>query len=158
MNANLLVLSPLDSSFQADSFSSGEQVIDRQLRDYLAFPPNPELIDVTVAAYPADDEVQGYMALRLALRLNYGQLPKALGIPFDQKMEPALEVAFLGVTQAWRGKGLGRRLLGTAWALGKEAGFRILTLSALNDRLIQYYTSLGFVRVGYSMRMIARIQ
>ena len=97
------------------------------------------------------------MALRLASHLDYRDVPKTLKLPFLGSEEPVLEIAFIGITRALRGMKEGLVMVQEAFILAKEAGYRLLSITAVNDTLVTLYTSYGFMRVGHSMRLLAMV-
>jgi GNAT superfamily N-acetyltransferase len=77
-------------------------------------------------------------------------------LPHPGAMARPIRTAELGIAvlEAWRGRGLGHRLIGhlEAWAADRGVERMILEVSAANDGAIRLYHELGYTDSGREMR------
>ena len=83
-----------------------------------------------------------------ALVLFEGETP--VGCIFCDPRRDCLYVGKLAVSQAWRGKGLGKQLIGEAAALARQLGYRELELQTRVELTAnhRFFEALGFIKTG----------
>lgn len=155
---NNLSFATFSKDFDIKSFQSGEEMIDRFLRQGLALQQTKRnQTRVTVTTEPGTNRVIGYFAIN-AHAVHKQELPKAF---FEQspetaiKDQPPLGAIFLsrfGVSADYQGKGIGRELLRHALdeclSLSDRLGVFCIVLDALNTKAAQMYERRGFVQRG----------
>ena len=83
-----------------------------------------------------------------ALVLFEGETP--VGCIFCDPRRDCLYVGKLAVSQAWRGKGLGKQLIGEAAALARQLGYGELELQTRVELTAnhRFFEALGFIKTG----------
>ncbi|NIP16383.1 MAG: GNAT family N-acetyltransferase [Pseudomonadales bacterium] len=120
-----------------------------RITDVRVYRPYPDevpwdLLDDRAAVDPSGDEVQ----IRIA---KLGD--DLVGVYVAEPLDPlTFRIVDLVVAERWRGRGIGRWLLGHAIGLAESRGAREVQVSDPSPR--RFFASIGFVDAGDAMRFL----
>lgn len=88
--------------------------------------------------------------------IHAGQEPVGVMLISPVPERRAAEMVYLGLAPAWRGRGLGARLLRYGRGLAAEAGFRrmVLAVDRENEPAVRLYRSAGFGPTGHRIAQV----
>jgi ribosomal protein S18 acetylase RimI-like enzyme len=128
------------------SFSSGETSVDDWLASK-ALQNQEKRLSVTKVLLDDRQSIVGYYTLATG-QIDFGNLPPELTRRLPRRVLPVAVLAWLGISSAAQGKGLGQRLLAQALRECHEAGqhfpFVAVILDCINDRAKAFYCRYGF--------------
>ena len=108
-----------------------------------------------------DDIIAGHMASgkfypELWFALRCGDEPVGVMLLNVSSKHGAVELAYLGLSTPWRGRGLGRQLLlHGLWAAQRyEADHMVLAVDRINTPAVGLYRSIGFTQTGRKLAML----
>ena len=154
-----LRLSPMPLGFDPGAFDCGESDLTAYLCDGDACRDEAVGFARTYLVYGGDDSI-GYVSVMAdAIRLEAKERPDGV----EYSSAPALKLGRMGLDKSHHGRGIGIWMLdmvvGMARTMGAKAGLRYVTLDALNDGLVAWYSDYGFVRNhGEANRQIALLK
>jgi ribosomal protein S18 acetylase RimI-like enzyme len=106
--------------------------------------------------------IAGYYTLATA-QVDFSDLPAELTRRLPRRTLPVAVLAWLGVSTAWQGQGLGRRLLAHAlrdcFEAGKTFAFIAVILDCLNDAAKAFYRQWDFAELpGHPYRLFLSVK
>ena len=127
-------------------FQCGEQQVDDWLATK-ALQHQDKHLSVTKALLDEAGAVAGYYTLATA-QVDFGDLPVEVTKRLPRRMLPVAVLAWLGVSAARQGQGLGRLLLAQAlrdcYEAGQTFAFVAVILDCLNDSAKSFYEKWDF--------------
>ena len=140
---------PLDESHDVSSFTSGEESLDRWLRQHAFANQLAHSSRTFVLLEPGSHQVWGYYSLTVAT-IQRAEVTKAgrSGMPPAYDI-PAVLLARLTRDEKRRAEGYGELMLADAvlrtLRMAAEAGIRLLAVHALNEKARQWYLAHDFL-------------
>lgn len=114
-----------------------------------------------IGVRPIEDVIEGHRKTGLFhpdfwFVLHHDDEPAAVLLVNEVAQHGAHELVYLGVCPAWRGRGLGKRLLRHALGLTQRAGSArmLLAVDEANKPALRLYRSMGFQSTGRKTAMI----
>jgi GNAT superfamily N-acetyltransferase len=139
---------PLGKDHDRGEFSCGHASLDDFLKKYAGQYARRKLGTTYVAVVPGHKQVLGYYTLAPS-HFEFAHAPAELLKALPRHPVPSLLLARLAVTQAERGKGLGKFLLLDAFArclrVANEVAFRAIEVEAIDDPAAAFYARYGFM-------------
>ena len=147
MNEPRLILEPLGSHHDRESFACGEPALDDYLRRRASQDTRRRVAWVFVAVGDTPDEVAGYYTLSAA-SFEKDELPADIAKRLPHYPVPAVVIGRLAVSRTFQGRGLGETLLLDAIRRVVRAGATIaayaVVVDAKNDAARAFYERYGF--------------
>lgn len=110
---------------------------------------------------PIEDVIEGHRKTGLFhpdfwFALHHGDEPAAALLVNEVSQHGAHELVYLGVSPAWRGRGLGQRLLRHGLGIAQRAGSArmLLAVDEANKPALRMYRAMGFQSTGRKTAMI----
>ena len=130
-------------------FRSGQQRVDEWLATK-ALQHQTKHLSATKVLLDEDASIAGYYTLAPA-QIDFGDLPAEVARRLPHRMLPAAVLAWLGVSAAHQGRGLGGQLLGQAlrdcWEGGKTFPFVLVILDCVDAKAKSFYEKFGFAEL-----------
>jgi ribosomal protein S18 acetylase RimI-like enzyme len=151
-------LSPPAAEAQVLSLEAGFQAVhwsetNRQLFAEAILASYQQTLDcpALVGLRTIDEIIEGHMAAgqfspELWWAVRHGDDPVGVMLLSPLPQRSAMELVYLGLAPAWRGRGLGSRLLGHGLAQAHQRGLTsmLLAVDDLNKPAVRLYQSQGF--------------
>jgi GNAT superfamily N-acetyltransferase len=144
-----LLLEPLRRDYPRRQFRCGEEKVD----DWLAakaFQHQEKHLSVTKVLLDEAGSIAGYYTLATG-QVEFADLPAEVSKRLPRRMLPVAVLAWLGVSTAHQGRGLGRLLLAQAlrdcYEAGKTFAFIAVFLDCINDAAKMFYQQWEFQEV-----------
>jgi GNAT superfamily N-acetyltransferase len=141
-----LRLEPLRRAHPRRQFRCGEASVDQWLATK-AFQHQEKHLSVTKVLLDERDAIAGYYTLATA-QVDFSDLPAEMGRKLPRRLLPVAVLAWLGVSSAQQGRGLGGLLVAQAlrdcWEAGKTFAFVAVVLDCVNDAAKTFYQHWGF--------------
>jgi len=137
-------------------FRCGEAAVDHWFATK-ALQHQEKHCSATKVLLDANDAIVGYYTLATG-QVDFSDLPAELGRKLPRRPLPVAVLAWLGVSSAHHGKGLGGLLVAQAlhdcWEAGKTFAFVAVILDCLNDTAKAFYEHWDFRALpGYPYRL-----
>lgn len=130
-------------------FVCGEIAVDEWLHSR-ALQHQVKHLSVTKVVLDADGQIAGYFTLATG-QVDFGDLPADLARHLPKRVLPVAILAWLGVSAAHQGQGLGTRLLAQAlrdcYDAGRTFAFVAVMLDCLNEAAKSFYLRWGFAEL-----------
>lgn len=131
--------------YQPGGFDCGEPELNNYLCDGTAQRDESANLARTYLIHDGDSLVGYFSVLSDAIQLAGKE---RAGAPYSSA--PAIKLGRMGVHEKYQGQNVGTWVLdyvvGLARSLSKQVGIRYVTLDALNEGLVKWYATYGFVR------------
>lgn len=149
-------LEPLVKSHPRKTFVSGKPAVDDWLATK-ALQNQAKRLSVTKVLLDQAGAIAGYYTLATA-QVDFGDLPAELAKNLPRRMLPVAVLAWLGVHEIHRGRGLGRILLAQALRdchdAGKTFAFVAVILDCIDDAAKAFYQHFDFTELpGHPYRL-----
>ncbi len=142
------VVEPLAQGHERADFSCGHAALDDFLKKYASQYTRRKLGTTYVAVLGGQPRVLGYYTLAPS-HFEFANAPTELLKGLPKHPVPSLLLARLAVTQAERGKGLGKFLLLDAFdrclRVAREVAFRAIEVEAIDAQAAAFYAKYGFL-------------
>jgi GNAT superfamily N-acetyltransferase len=137
-------------------FRSGEEAVDDWLATR-ALQQQDKHLSVTRVLLDEAGAIAGYYTLATG-QVDFGDLPVEVTKRLPRRVLPVALLAWLGVSAARQGQGLGRRLLASAlrdcYEAGQTFAFVAVVLDATNDQAKAFYRHFDFAELpGHPSRL-----
>lgn len=127
-------------------FRCGEDKIDEWLAAK-ALQHQEKHLSSTWILLDGTNAIAGYYTLATG-QIDFGELPAEVARQLPRRVLPVAVLAWLGVSSAYQGRGLGRLLLAQAlrdcWEAGKTFAFVAVILDCINDAAKAFYQHWDF--------------
>jgi ribosomal protein S18 acetylase RimI-like enzyme len=131
------------------SFRSGEPKIDNWLAAK-ALQNQSKHLSATKVLLDSAGEIAGYYTLA-PTQVDFSELPVELIRRLPHRLLPAAVLAWLGVSEAYGGRGLGSKLLAQAlrdcWEGGQVFPFVVVIVDCVDDRSRSFFAKHGFAEL-----------
>ena len=149
-------IEPIRRSHPRQAFSCGQSKVDDWLRTK-ALQQQEKHLSVTRVLVDPDEGLAGFYTLATG-QVDFSDLPPELSKRLPHRALPVAVVAWLGVDEGFRGRGLGRLLLAQALRDCYESGltfaFVAVILDCVDDTARAFYEKWDFRRLpGYRNRL-----
>lgn len=149
-------LEPLRREHPRKSFSCGEATVDDWLKTK-AHQHQQKRLSATKVLVDPGGTLAGYYTLATG-QVDFGDLPAEITRTLPRRALPVAVLAWLGVSRAHQGQGLGSLLLAQAlrdcYEAGKTFAFVAVILDCVNDAAKTFYRHWDFEELpGHSHRM-----
>jgi GNAT superfamily N-acetyltransferase len=143
------------------AFRSGEEGVDDWLATR-ALQQQDKRLSVTRVLLDETGAVAGYYTLATG-QVDFGDLPAEINRKLPRRMLPVAVLAWLGVSAARHGQGLGRLLLASAlrdcWEAGRTFAFVAVLLDCVSDAAKSFYQRYDFQELpGHPYRLFLSAQ
>jgi len=142
-------LEPLRRDHPRKSFSSGQPMVDDWLATK-ALQNQTKHLSATKVLLDEDGSIAGYYTLA-PTQIDFSDLPPEMIRRLPHRLLPAAVLAWLGVSAAHQGRGLGGKLLGQAlrdcWEGGKIFPFVAVILDCVDEKAKAFYQKHGFAEL-----------
>lgn len=143
-----LTIEPLRRDHERADFSCGHAALNDFLKKYANQYARRKLGTTYVAVAAGQLHVQGYYTLAPS-HFEFAHAPAALLKGLPKHPVPSFLLARLAVTEAERGKGVGKFLLLDAFKrclrVAREVAFRAIEVEAIDDQAAAFYMKYGFL-------------
>lgn len=142
-------LEPLRRDQPRKAFRSGQPLVDSWLATK-ALQNQTKHLSATKVLLDAAGAIAGYYTLAPA-QIDFRDLPADLSRRLPHRLLPAAVLAWLGVSTAQQGRGLGTQLFAQAlrdcWEGSKVFPFVLVILDCIDDRMKAFYRKFGFAEL-----------
>jgi len=149
-------LEPLQRRHPRKQFHCGESAVDDWLKTK-ALQHQQKHLSATKVLLDADGNIAGYYTLATG-QVDFSDLPAELARKLPRRALPVAVLAWLGVSDAHQGQGLGARLLAQAlrdcYEAGQTFAFIAVILDCINDAAKAFYQRWDFAELpGHPYRL-----
>ena len=149
-------LEPLQRRHPRKRFHCGEPAVDDWLKTK-ALQHQQKHLSATKVLLDADGNIAGYYTLATG-QVDFSDLPAELARKLPRRALPVAVLAWLGVSDAHQGQGLGARLLAQAlrdcYEAGQTFAFIAVILDCINDAAKAFYQRWDFAELpGHPYRL-----
>ncbi|MDP1824769.1 MAG: hypothetical protein Q8L48_16050 [Archangium sp.] len=139
-------LEALSSEHPREPFTSGQEQVDRWLREQALQSQGKRLTSTRVLVAPTN-ELAGFFTLATG-QVDFGDLPPVLAKKLPKRALPVAILAWLGVAERLQGRGFGAMLLAQAlndcFVAGKTFPFIAVILDCVDEPTKQFYARWNF--------------